>query len=77
MSDDSLNAPELARIAENEGVQLITVHGRTRWDVYRIDDWRFIRRVTDVGPCLLSPTETFRRMRLWMPPSNSPVRRVS
>ena len=32
--DDSLNAPELARIAENEGVQLITVHGRTRCQMY-------------------------------------------
>lgn len=47
--DDSLNAPELARIAENEGVQLITVHGRTRCQMYTgTADWRFIRRVTDV-----------------------------
>ena len=27
---DSLNAPELARIAEDLGAQLITIHGRTR-----------------------------------------------
>ena len=41
--------PELARIAENEGVQLITVHGRTRCQMYTGSaDWRFIRRVTDV-----------------------------
>ncbi len=47
--DDSLNAPELAKIAENEGAQLITVHGRTRCQMYTgAADWRFIRRVTDV-----------------------------
>ena len=28
--DESLNAPELAHIAESEGIKLITVHGRTR-----------------------------------------------
>src|SRR3546814_11145869 len=32
---DSLNAPELARIAEALGVKLITVHGRTRCQMYR------------------------------------------
>ncbi len=46
--ENSLNAPELARIAENEGVQLITVHGRTRCQMYTgTADWRFIRNVTD------------------------------
>ena len=28
--DDSLNAPELARIAEDAGIRMLTVHGRTR-----------------------------------------------
>ena len=28
--EGSLNAPEIARIAEGEGAQLVTVHGRTR-----------------------------------------------
>ena len=42
------NAPELARIAEDCGVQMITVHGRTRCDFYEgRSDWRFIRRVKE------------------------------
>ena len=46
--EDSLNAPELAKIAENEGIQMITVHGRTRCQMYTgTADWRFIRRVTE------------------------------
>jgi tRNA-dihydrouridine synthase B len=32
---DSLNAPELARIAQDLGAQMITVHGRTRNQMYR------------------------------------------
>ena len=44
----SLNAPELARVAEDLGVQLITVHGRTRCQLYSGNaDWAFIHRVKD------------------------------
>ncbi|OYQ28244.1 tRNA dihydrouridine synthase DusB [Sandarakinorhabdus cyanobacteriorum] len=43
---NSLNAPELARIAEGEGIQLITVHGRTRCQLYSgTADWAFVRNV--------------------------------
>ena len=44
--DRSLNAPELARRAEQAGVQMITVHGRTRCQFYKgAADWAAVRAV--------------------------------
>ncbi len=46
--DDLLNAPELARRAENAGVKMITIHGRTRCQFYKgRADWQAIAAVKD------------------------------
>jgi tRNA-dihydrouridine synthase B len=40
------NAPQLARIAEDCGIRMITVHGRTRCQFYEGKaDWAFVRAV--------------------------------
>ena len=46
--DDNRNAPTIARIAEQCGVRMITVHGRTRCQLYNgTADWHFVRNVKD------------------------------
>ena len=45
---NSLNAPDVARIAEDIGIKMLTVHGRTRNQLYSGKaDWKFIRSVKE------------------------------
>jgi nifR3 family TIM-barrel protein len=45
---DAINAPELARRAQAEGVALVTVHGRTRQQFYKgRADWAAVRAVRE------------------------------
>ncbi len=46
--ENTINAPEIARRAEGAGVQLLTIHGRTRMQFYEGKaDWDAIRPVRD------------------------------
>ena len=46
--DNNLNAPELAVRAENAGIKLVTVHGRTRCQFFKgTADWQAIQAVSE------------------------------
>lgn len=46
--EQNRNAPQLAKIAEDSGVKMLTVHGRTRSQLYKgRADWKFISLVKD------------------------------
>lgn len=46
--DQNRNAPKLARIAEEAGIKMVTVHGRTRCQFYEGHaDWSFVRQVKE------------------------------
>lgn len=45
---DNLNAPRLAKIAQESGIQMVTIHGRTRCQFYEGQaNWAFIRPVKE------------------------------
>ncbi|WP_410510735.1 tRNA dihydrouridine synthase DusB [Anaplasma centrale] len=47
-SPTDLNAPRLAKIAEDAGIRMVTVHGRTRSQMFSgTADWKFIKCVKD------------------------------
>ncbi len=46
--EECRNAPELARIAEDTGIKMLTVHGRTRCQFFKgAADWRYVGEVKE------------------------------
>lgn len=45
---DNRNAPKLAKIAEDVGIKMLVVHGRTRCQMYKGNsDWKFVKTVKE------------------------------
>ncbi len=45
---DSLNAPLIARMAQDAGARMVAVHGRTRMQMYKgVADWRRVRETVE------------------------------
>ncbi len=45
-SSENLNAPSLAKKAQDVGIKMITIHGRTRCQMYRGNaNWEFVSKV--------------------------------
>ncbi len=48
--DDTLNALETLRVAENHGAKAIGIHGRTRMQLYRAEaDWNVVREMREAA----------------------------
>lgn len=70
--DENLNAPVLAKMAEDVGVKMVTVHGRTRCQMYKGQaDWRAVRAVKEainiplvINGDIMSPEDARRAMEI-------------